>query len=256
MTAAQAQDRDLERIVERVRKLLALSTSQNPHEAALAAAKAQALLFRHNLSLALVEADLEPGRGDRSAFINERFDSGGRMHWRRALLGAIARHNFCRGVSYSGTRDVGIVGEPHNVAVVKDLYAFLVREISRLADLGAAGNPDLDPEGVPAWKRSFYLGAARTIARRLAEQRRRDVADIAADPRSTALVVSKDRELEEAFRQHFPEVPPDPRAGKRQGGGARKPRDSDGYRAGVRAAQRIPLNLVIAGPGGSEERRP
>ncbi len=251
MTAARAQDRDLERIVERVRKLLALSTSQNPHEAALAAAKAQALLFRHNLSMATVEAELarEPGGGDLSGYVSERFDSGGRMHWRRGLLGAVARHNFCRGVSYNGTREVGIVGEPHNVAVVKHLYAFLVREITRLAGLGAAEQPDLPPEGAPAWKRSFYLGAARTIARRLAEQRRRDVADIADDPRCLALVVSKDRELEEAFRQHFPEARPDPQANGRQRQSPRKPRSADGYRAGARAAQRIPLTLVIAEPG-------
>ena len=72
---------DLNRIVDRVKKLLALSTSANPHEAALAAAKAQELLFRHNLSMAMVEAELADGKA--SAYVKDRFDSGGWMDWRR-----------------------------------------------------------------------------------------------------------------------------------------------------------------------------
>lgn len=235
---------DLDRIVDRVKKLLALSSSQNPHEAALAAAKAQELLFKHNLSLAMVEAELPGGRHSR--YINDRFDSGGWMDWRRRLLAAVARNNFCRGVSYEGTRDVGIVGEPHNVLVVKHLYAFLVRELMRLADAAAAEQPDLDAENARAWKRSFFLGAVRTIAQRLAAQRQRDAA---ADPQSTALVLRKGQELDEAYRQHFPnlrregdeEDAPRPRP-------TGKPRSTDGYRAGVRAGKTIPLNLPIEAP--------
>lgn len=251
MTAA----RDLDKIVERVKKLLALSSSQNPHEAALAAAKAQELLFRHNLSLSMVEAALEGGN---SAYVSDRFDSGGWMHWRRRLLAAVARNNFCRGVSYQETRDVGIVGEPHNVTVVKHLYAFLVREVMRLADLGVKEQRGLDEEESRAWKRSFYLGAVRTIAQRLAIQRQRDVS---ADPQAAALVVRKDQELDEAFREHFPNTQsneededgaPTP---PRQDRGPSRPRRADGFRAGVLAGRSIPLNLPIEAPRRAAERR-
>src|ERR671936_262843 len=44
-----------ERIVERVRKLLALSASSNPNEAARAAEKAVELAQRHNLDLARID---------------------------------------------------------------------------------------------------------------------------------------------------------------------------------------------------------
>ena len=251
MTAA----RELDRIVERIKKLLALSSSQNPHEAALAAAKAQELLFRHNLSMSMVEAALEAGN---SAYVSDRFDSGGWMHWRRRLLAAVARNNFCRGVSYQGTRDVGIVGEPHNVTVVKHLYAFLVREVMRLADLGVKEQHGLDEEESRAWKRSFYLGAVRTIAQRLATQRQRD---ISADPQAAALVVRKDQELDEAYREHFPtaqsneddeEGAPAPARPDR---GPSRPRRTDGYRAGVLAGRTIPLNLPIEAPRRPAERR-
>jgi hypothetical protein len=251
MTAA----REIDRIVERIKKLLALSSSQNPHEAALAAAKAQELLFRHNLSMSMVEAALEGGS---SGYVSDRFDSGGWMQWRLRLLSAVARNNFCRGVSYQGTRDVGIVGEPHNVTVVKHLYAFLVREVLRLADLEVKEQHGLDEEESRAWKRSFYLGAVRTIAQRLATQRQRD---ISADPQAAALVVRKDQELDEAYREHFPtaqsneddeEGAPAP---ARQDRGPSRPRRTDGYRAGVLAGRTIPLNLPIEAPRRAAERR-
>lgn len=246
MTAAQ----DIDRIVERIKKLLALATSQNPHEAALAAMKAQELLFRHNLSVAMVEAALEGGAN--ADYVNDRFDSGGWMHWRRRLLAVVARNNFCRGVSYQGTREVGIVGEPHNVMVVKHLYAFLVREVLRLAEVGLKAERTLDEEERRAWKRSFYLGAVRTIAQRLIEQRERD---INIDPNAAALVVRKDQELEDAYRDYFPGLHPDdadnqeeaptPRQEDR---GPRRPRRGDGYRAGMIAGKTIPLNLPLDAP--------
>lgn len=239
---------ELDRLVERVRKLLALSRSDNRHEAALAATKARELLARHGLSLATIEAELA-GEG-RPAYVSERFDSGGWTDWRRRLLAAVVRHHSCRGVSFRGTRDVGIVGAAHDVVAVRRLYAFLAGEVARLADAGAREQPDLDPERAHAWKRSFYQGAARTIARRLAERQWRQ--DAAAAPHDAALLVNKERALDEAYRQHFPGArpAPDPPPGDRQdeGRGARKPRSADGYRAGVRAAQTIPLEPVLADP--------
>jgi len=250
MTAAQ----DIDRIVERIKKLLALTSSQNPNEAALAATKAQELLFRHNLSMAMVEAATEGGN---SAYVADRFDSGGWMHWRRRLLAAVARNNFCRGVSYQGTREVGIVGEPHNVTVVKHLYDFLVRDIMRLADIGVKAERTLDEEENRAWKRSFYLGAVRTVAQRLAEQRQRD---IAANEQSAALVVRKDQELEEAYKEHFPGLNSDAddeakTLPPREDSGPSRPRRADGYRAGLIAGKTIPLNLPLEEPRSTKPNR-
>ncbi len=246
---------DIDRVVERIKKLLALTTSENPNEAALAASKAQELLFRHNLSMAMVEAATD----DNNTYVADRFDSGGWMHWRRRLLAAVARNNFCRGVSYQGTREVGIVGEPHNVTVVKHLYAFLVRDIMRLAEIGRKAEYAQDEEESRAWKRSFYLGAVRTIAQRLDEQRRHDLAQ---NQESMALIIRKDEALEEAYRDFFPhlfqtdeqedeEAKPPP-----QDQGPRRPRNNDGYRAGLLAAKTIPLNLPLeaARPSRSSRR--
>lgn len=246
---------EIDRVVERIKKLLALTSSQNPNEAALAASKAQELLFRHNLSMAMVEAATEGGN---AAYVADRFDSGGWMHWRRRLLAAVARNNFCRGVSYQGTREVGIVGEPHNVTVVKHLYAFLVRDIIRLADLGVKGEHTLDEEESRAWKRSFYLGAVRTVAQRMAEQRQRD---ITADEQSAALVVRKDQELEDAYKEFFPNLAHETDDGEAEAApppkdrGPSRPRRADGYRAGLIAGKTIPLNLPLEAPRPARRRR-
>lgn len=232
---------ELDRIIERIQKLLALSTSSNPHEAALAAAKAQALLFRHNLSMATVQAGMSGSGG--SPYVVDRYDLGGSTNWRRMLLGAVARNNFCRAVWYRGTRDVGIVGEPHNIAAVQYLYEFLMREIRRLADRAwEEGGYARRGERERTWKRSFYFGAVQTVSERLAAQRE---ADARADTASLALTVVKDRELDEAYRQHFGA------AGK-----ARKAvvRSTTGYAAGVRAARKIALNRPLGEAQRAAER--
>src|SRR5579884_2145941 len=51
-----------ETIIEKIQKLLALSTSSNEHEAALALAKAQNMLLQYNLSLEEVSAKQKPDR--------------------------------------------------------------------------------------------------------------------------------------------------------------------------------------------------
>lgn len=224
-------EHELDQVIERIQKLLALTKSSNPHEAALAAAKAQALLFRHNLSMATVQAGLEDGA---SPYIADRFHIGGGTTWRRMLLAAIARNNFCRAVGYKGTPEVGIVGERHNIQVVQYLYGFLVAEIRRLAERGwAERRREGEARGERAWKRSFYYGAVQMVSQRLAAQHQ---ASAGADSASTALVALKSRELDVAYAKFFPKVNPGRRA---------VVRSDDGYAAGVRAARRIALNQPL-----------
>ena len=79
-----------ERVVERIRKLLALSASSNPNEAALAAEKAVELAQRYNLDLAQID-----GVGS-DPYVERTCDVGGASQWRWLLMSAVARANFCR----------------------------------------------------------------------------------------------------------------------------------------------------------------
>ena len=50
---------DQDRIIERIRKLLRLSQSANPHEAALAAERVQQMLSEYNLTMDSIGCDAE-----------------------------------------------------------------------------------------------------------------------------------------------------------------------------------------------------
>src|SRR5262245_43821012 len=112
-----------DRVVERIRKLLALSTSANPNEAALAAEKAVELAQRHNLDLARIDGvPADP-------YVERSCDVGGASQWRWLLMSAVARANFCRALR---RRERGrllssmfVIGEPHNVAVCEFLFDYL-----------------------------------------------------------------------------------------------------------------------------------
>src|SRR5687767_2279756 len=103
-----------EQVVERVRKLLALSSSSNPHEAALAAERALEIAQRHNLDLSRVDGPLE------GPFAERAYDVGGAAQWRWLLMSAVARAHFCRAlrrwVAGRSQGEMFLLGEPYNVA--------------------------------------------------------------------------------------------------------------------------------------------
>jgi len=200
-------------VLTRVKKLLNLTVERGatPEEAASAAAKAQALLFEHNLKLADVE-----GVGEESEYVLGEIDLNvrGKFHvnWHRRLLTAIARYNFCRMIVLSsGTKGSGkkgapeqcvIVGRPHNIEFVIWLY----RSVStQIADMSKVAMRRYCEETLPgpqgAWTREFCYGAVVTIANRLWAQRERDKA---ASAKSTALVRVSDVKLQDAFNRYFP----------------------------------------------------
>lgn len=55
----KGEDMDQDRIIERIRKLLRLSQSANPHEAALAAQRVQQMLSEYNLTMDSIGCDAE-----------------------------------------------------------------------------------------------------------------------------------------------------------------------------------------------------
>jgi hypothetical protein len=222
---------DTARIAEKIRRLLALSTSSNEHEAAAAAAKAAELLHRYNLSMAEIQTP-----ADRADFVREMIDLGNAAGWRGVLLGGIANVNGAYVVSHGGGR-YGIVGQPHTIEIVRYLYEYLAGAIDRLADrewarfTGWASSPR-------RWKTSFRFGAIDTILSRLEAQKR---AHAAESEQSRALIVVTDRALQTAIKQHYPRLS----AGRRIRIGA------SGYEAGRSAGHGIAINPAVSGGGSS-----
>jgi hypothetical protein len=159
----------VDKVIERIRKLLALSRSANQHEAAAAAARAADLMREYQLDEARLDvtedrpaeplADTVLGVGRRS------------VGWKFRLACGLAESLGGRAYQQSGIGGgVVVFGAPSVAATVRYMYEYLAREIDRLADEAWR---DLDPEDrspfmTPRrWKYSFRFGAADTINNRL-----------------------------------------------------------------------------------------
>jgi hypothetical protein len=147
-------------VIAKVKKLRALATSDNVHEAAAAAAAAERLLQQYRLSEAELEAE-DDAPHETAALDAEPVDVFGRnlQHWRAALLTGMCKLHGCRNWSEyagNGKRVFRIVGRPSDVATVRYLYAWLVSEIERLAQRHGKGQGR-------TWFNSYRRGAVNGV---------------------------------------------------------------------------------------------
>lgn len=207
---------DMNAILTRIQKLLALSQSPNEHEAAAASAKAQDLLFKYNLSIFDVDASGQRSVGERygrrTVLLGKKRDV---LNWRRDLLRSLARLNFCRTVDVIGAEWTNLIGEEHNATVVLNLYDYLFATIERLSAEGWEATKRENGGKAPIvwsevvhnyvsqhaknYRSSFSHGAVHAVIDRLNSQRK----DSEAASDSSALVVISEQELNEAIDFHF-----------------------------------------------------
>lgn len=180
-----------DKVVERVRKLLALAERRggNEAEAASAAAKAQELLAAYNLTMATVQQGGGDGRRE------DARQKGGMYIYERELWRAVAELNFCmyfksykwwtRKTKY-GTRDQRvfqhrIVGREVNVKSTWAMAGYLQTTIERLCRERLTirmNEQQIDgsrnTQYFTSWAVSWREGVADRLVERLRE-RRRDV---------------------------------------------------------------------------------
>ncbi len=181
-----------ERLLEKVRKLLALATSDNVHEAALAASRAQSLIEQHRLQGILDAEEQAAEEAEQDPILDGRDDpleATKRLRtWRVVLAVQLAELNGC--IAYteqSGRKKLLILaGRAADRAVVKELYAWLTR---RLEWLSATHAPTAAQGGADKkWHEAFRIGAADVIAQRLASSRRARRQELEDDLGEAALV--------------------------------------------------------------------
>jgi hypothetical protein len=211
-------------VLTKIKKLLALSTSSNPNEAALAASKAQELLMQHNLTMSQVEMHGESSYG-------QEFVQTGSRFWKRSLLTVIARNNFCEVIYEAQIKSAALIGEKHNQEVVTYLYGYLVSQLEPMA-MTAYRLSDTTMHA-KTWLDSFYMGAINAINARLKAQKAEMIAESNA---CKSLVVIKDAELQEALRKFYPDIKAEPK---------KRVKSLGGYREGVEAGKRVALNKAI-----------
>lgn len=148
----------------RVRKLLALATSSNPHEAAVAAAHAQALIEAHRLErwLAAERATAE----DADPIVDARDTPLVRARrlrkWKVALAVMLAEHNDCTAYTLDAGREqqVVLIGRQRDRDAVAELWSWLSTRIEWLSATHGAGKPH-------AWHEAFRIGVVDAVAERL-----------------------------------------------------------------------------------------
>jgi hypothetical protein len=151
-------DEQQTQVLDKVKKLLALSKSPSEAEAAAALAKAGVLLAKHGLSMAEVQQEEDV----QEAVLLEKK----RLRaWESFLVAVVCKATFTEALHYR-TRAVGrilLIGREVNIVTAGELFAYLHRLI---LILGRAHSPSI------AHVDSFRQGLVQRIGERLAEQYR------------------------------------------------------------------------------------
>lgn len=159
---------ELIEVLARVRKLLALATSPNVHEAAAAAAAAQALVERYRLHAALAALNVEAGGGAADPITDGReapLEVAKRLRrWKVVLAAGLGRANGC--VAYttagaSGESLLCVAGCASDRAAIAAIWGWLVQRLEWLSASEGAGRSR-------AWHDAFRIGAAEVVVARLA----------------------------------------------------------------------------------------
>ena len=226
------------RILERVRALLAKAESTTfPEEAETFTAGAQALIARHRIDSAMLEARRGGPRGGPDGVrlgVDAPYESA-----KVSLLTAVASANRCRTV---WTRSLGfctVVGFAVDLEVVETLFTSLLVQATRAV---TREGPRVDGSGrsrTRAFRHAFLLAFAQRIGERLAHESARLENDAASAPGGENLLpvlAARDAEVDRALTQLFPRV----RYSRTTAAG-----DAEGWASGRAAA-----DLADVGPSG------
>ncbi len=200
------------KVIDRIKKLLELSKSSNPNEAALAASRAADLMAEYELSEAQIRiVDLSPAGKICNRYQANEGNNKKRVAWHGTVLGALAKSMGC--TWYWSGPNPQLFGRESNVQTVAYTYQYLVREIDRLAVIAGKIEGLYEVSGSSKstrtrlrneWKHSFYTGASVTIAQRLLQEieEKKMQRKVSNEANSQALVlVKKDRkEVEVAYK--------------------------------------------------------
>jgi len=195
-----------DKLIDRVRKLLALSKSPNEHEAALAMEKAQYLLKEYNITLTELEV---------KTFVERKVEVKGKLaKWQAHLASAVAT-GFDAKVYLIGTRYIVFVGTKvdaevaqyafvYLLATVKALVSEYVKEIRKPKGVHAvlaAMGVEFDKKPVKN-ATSYAYGVVLALETKISEFARKK-SETVAPIGSMDLITIKDRELQAFWDKKF-----------------------------------------------------
>ena len=222
------------KIMDRIKKLLALSTSSNANEAAVAASKAAQMMAEYELE----EADLriESGEANQDPIDNTLWngiDGKRTSTWRNSILMGLIKAFHCHGwYTYEITGEFPnrvknnrfrVVGRRANVQTANYMYLYLEKEIKGLSEKAWVEFATFSPLEAKLvhgkhWKNSFLLGASNEIYRRLVEQVNAEKEEL--ESKAMVLVRQDQKEVDLYFNNIKPRLHNMPQASSRINRGA------------------------------------
>lgn len=213
-----------DKIIEKIQKLLALATSSNPHEAALAARKAQDLLIKYNLDFQDLKVNFD--------YTHEEIEFGLKRPAEYLYVTTILSDFFFVKTIYlspnlrTGQKaKIQIVGDKINVKIAIYVYSFLTRSFKEIWNKYKVEN---DADAI--FKRQFYQGIFNGLRTQLREQ-------AAASCEERGLVVVEDKGLTNYFKELHPKTCSLNSSGYKK--------DNDVYGAGYEEGQKLKINKSI-----------
>ena len=146
-----------ENVIEKVRKLLRLGESDNPHESASAIAMAQRIMAENRITAAEIEleapaaAPREEVRGWENPLDSAK---AALPSWKGRLALILAKANGCQ--VYRSGPTLKIIGRASRVEEVRYLYTYCAQEVERITRRRGHGNGR-------TWANNFRLGCVDAI---------------------------------------------------------------------------------------------
>lgn len=227
------------RVLNKIKKLLELSKSSNLNEAESAAAMAQELMFAHKIEVADLEVETGQARPE-DPIVEELLEGSDESKrastWRSVLCNTIADAFGCHVWRVNGTSKINVFGRASDVQTMRYMHGYLARELQRICEAGWQGERGQTTAHGAIWKRSFYLGAIKTIGQRLKDQHGEQERRFAATGCQALVLVKRDAAaVEEAWKVKFK------KSGFQKGRRVDGRQSSDAYELGREAGRKVSL---------------
>ncbi len=157
-------------VIEKIRKLLALSNSCNEHEAALAASHAQRLLAEHNLAMADIKTEQKPEKADKIETAAAKI----LPKWLRHLTAGVSNAFDCQAIHHPANGKLTFIGVGADVQIAAYTFSYLDRSVRKLCAgyMKQHAASAVTGRHRELMRQSYYLGAVSTIIRMLDAQKK------------------------------------------------------------------------------------
>ena len=228
---------NMEKILNRIAKLMQMADGGTKHEAEVAAKMAQSLLIRHNLSMSDVNNNIdETERAIMDELFNMR-DTWKKVegNWISSLYHVVAINNLCKIIVHGGGKwkNITVIGSKANVSMVNFTCMQLIPRLREAEKQEWSWYNGYDKRNV--FIRGFFQGAVAGISKQLSEA----LQDLQAEDKNVeGLVLYNDKAVTEYRDQKWPNL------GKSRGS---RSSSWDGYKSGKNVGSNMSIRRGVGG---------